>query len=129
MKLVGLVGLASGGLIALMVTLRPEGLTSPSWVVYLTASAFVLAGGTALARAYQRNALAEACVCFLLGTMLLIELWITFAPRPQCTGGIAGLGFFTSDMSCRVAFGLGSVVVAVMLFLAVRCSLRRRATG
>ena len=125
----GLLGLAAGGLIALMVTLRPEGLTSPRWVVYLAASAFVLAGGTALARAYQRTTLAEACVCFLLGAMLLIELWITFAPGPQCTGGFAGLGFAASDMSCRVAFGLGSVVVAVMLVLAIRGWLRRRATG
>lgn len=128
MKLVGLAGLAIGGLIALGVTLHPEGLNTPRWVAYLAASAFVFAGCSTFARAYQRAFLAEGCVSLLLTAMLLIGLWIAIAPGArQCVGGIAGLGFAASDTSCRVAFGLGSIVVAVMLFLAVRGWLQRRA--
>lgn len=130
MKLSGLLGLATGTLIALVVTLSPADLQAPRWVAYLAAAAFFLAGASALARAYERPYLAHVCVCLILGTMLVISLWIALGPGPRvCVGGLPGLGFTTSDASCRLAFGLGSMVVGAMLLLAVRSLAQCRATG
>ena len=130
MKLIGLAGLAIGGLIAVVVTLHPEGLNTPRWVAYLASSAFALAGCSSLAHGYKRASLAEGCVALVLSAFLIIGLWITFAPGAhQCGGGITGLGFAASDASCRVAFGIGSIVVGVMLFFAVRGLLQRRPAG
>ena len=130
MKLVGLAVLAIGGLLALEITLRPEALNAPRWVAYLAASVFALAGGSLIARGFKRASIAEGCVALLLCAFLLIGLWIALGPGARsCSGGLPGLAITATGASCRLAFGSGAIVVAVMLGLAVRGWLRRRAAG
>jgi hypothetical protein len=124
----GIVMLLVGAFVASMVTLRPEGLKAPAWVAYLGAGVFVVAGATALARARQWSRLADGMVCVLLAAMLAIGLWVALGPGARrCVAGVSGSGGTIPEVACRSAFGLGALVVGVMLAIAVRGWLRRRA--
>jgi hypothetical protein len=123
----GVVMLLAGAFVAAMVTLHPQGLKAPAWVAYLAAGVFVLAGATALARARQWSVLADGMVCVLLAAMLAIGLWVALGPGGRrCVAGASGAGGTIPEMACRSAFGLGALVVGVMLAIAVRGWLRRR---
>jgi hypothetical protein len=125
----GGVALGASALLASLVALHPEGLRAPAWVAYAASIAFALAGLVSLARATQRQSLARALVCWLLGVVLLIELWVALAPGPaRCVAWVAGLGI-PSQLACRSAFGLGALFLGGMLAMAVRDWRRRRSEG
>ena len=112
--------------VAFAVTLYPERLNAPAWIAYVAAAVFAIGGATALARAYGRQSLANVLVCLVLAGMLVIGSWIALGPGARaCVGGVAGTGVPVSELACRSAFGVGALVVAGMLVLAVR-GLRRR---
>lgn len=117
------------GSMAVMFTVQPDRLRAPAAVAYGAAAIVALCGGLALARGYRRPALADGLVCAALGGMLLMQLWVALGPGPRnCVGRLHFLapGTPVSDLACRSAFGMGSVVVAGMLVVAVRAWLRRQ---
>ena len=122
--------LAAGLLVCVLVTLYPERLKSPAWVAYLAGLAFVFAGCVSLARAWGRDRLADGIVCLLLAAFTGVELWIAFGSGARhCAGRVALFGFPVSELSCRGAFAIGAILVAVMLAVAVRGLIRQRRTG
>lgn len=128
----GAMALAAGVVVAVVVTAYPENLRAPAWVAYL-ASALAAAGGAiSLARGFARPALADAFACLFLAGALAMELWIAIGPGPRhCLGriGASGPGAAASELACRSAFGLGAVLVAAMLVMAIRGLLRRLRRG
>ena len=130
LKVAGATAIGAAVLIAVAVTWHPEGLKAPAWVAYGAAMAFVLAGASALARAFQRESLAYGLVCWLLAALFVLELWIAFGPGArQCVVRISGLAGFPADVACRSVFGLGALLVGAMLLFAVRGWLNRRSEG
>lgn len=127
MKVMGWIALAAGALVSVLVAIHPEGLNAPAWIAYLAAGAFLLAGGSMLARAYRHAALAETFACMVLGAMLSVELWVAFGPGArEC---VSGFGAAVGESVCRTVFGAGSVLVAGILVLAVRRWLKHRSVG
>lgn len=121
LKVAGGFALGAAVLIAVAITVHPDGLNAPAWVAYVAAVSFGLAGVSALAEAFRHTSLACGLACCLLCALLLIEFWVAFGPGArQCTIRIPGLAAFPSDLGCRSAFGLGALVVGVMLVLAIR---------
>ena len=121
LKLAGSAAIGAAVLIAVAVTMHPEGLKTPAWVAYLAATSFGLAGLSAWAGAYQRRSLAYGLVCWLLAAMFFIELWVAFGPGERlCLATIPGVAGFAAGSGCRAAFGLGALLVGAILVLAVR---------
>jgi hypothetical protein len=121
LKVAGGFALGAAVLIAVAITVHPDGLNAPAWVAYVAAASFGLAGLSALAQAFRRISLAYGLVCWLLCALLLIELWIAFGPGArQCTIRVPGLASLPADLGCRSVFGLGALLVGVMLVLAIR---------
>jgi hypothetical protein len=117
----------AGAMLAIAITLYPEGLAAPAWVAYTCTSLFGVAGAIVLARSYERPLLADGLVCVLIAAMLVVELWIALGPGGRhCTGGFTGA---VSEPTCRWVFGLGTPLVGFMLWVAVRGWLRRRSAG
>jgi hypothetical protein len=110
------------------VALHPEALRTPAWVAYVAAAVFVCGGAVALARGYSKPAAAEAFVCLLLAGMFAIAAWISVGPGSrQCVASGSSGG--VPELACRSAFGVGALVLAAMLLLAVRGWLRRSSAG
>jgi len=121
LKTAGYSALGVAVLIAVSVTLHPEKLNAPAWVAYAAALSFALAGFSALAQAFKHKSLAYGLTCWILAAMFLVELWVAFGPGTrQCALRVPGLADFPANLGCRFAFGLGALLVGVMLVLAVR---------
>jgi hypothetical protein len=106
----------AGGITAAFIYRRPDLLHAPAWVAYTACAAFVLAGlaiiadGTALRSTHAW--LAVACTAALL----VPGAWVAFGPGVrQCSVSIPFFSTVGSELLCRGAFGLGSVIVAAML--------------
>jgi hypothetical membrane protein len=128
LKLAGAALLVCGSLVAVLVALHPEGLRAPAWVAYLAAAVFACGGAVALARACSKPSAAEAFVCLVLGGMLAIAAWISIGSGSrQCVASGSGAG--VPELACRSAFGVGALVLAGMLLIAVRGWLRRSSAG
>jgi hypothetical protein len=128
LKFAGAALLVLGVLVAVLVTLHPEGLKAPAWVAYLAAAVLVCGGGTALARVFGNPSLADALVCLLLGGMLAMAAWISLgAGARQCVAGASRDA--VSELACRSAFGVSALVLGAMLLVAVRSWLRRGSAG
>ncbi|MFZ2236698.1 MAG: hypothetical protein WBP11_04105 [Dokdonella sp.] len=114
---------AAVGLIAAYAIYSDQGsLQVPLWVAMLACSCFVLAG---LALALRDSAFASAyrwTVVILLLCMTIIPAWISFASsNRQCR---ARLLFLEGPTDCRVAFGVSTVLIVVVLPVAIRLALR-----
>jgi len=121
----GLVAIAAGVLAAAMIYLRPETLNVPAWVAYVACAAFVFAGLAIIAHEFALHRthawLAVACVA----SLGVPGAWAAFGPgKRECS--VSGPFFSSggSDLVCRGAFGLGAVIVAVLLVWMVWRALR-----
>ncbi|WP_298210697.1 hypothetical protein [Acidovorax sp.] len=126
-KLAAFIALLLGVALAVLINLYPEHLKAPAWIAYLAAGIFSLAGATGIARAYGHHNLADGLICLVLGGMLTMLLWISLGPGPRhCTSSVGGLPFAASEIACRSAFGIGALLVAFMLAIAVSGMCKRR---
>ena len=125
-KIVSFAAILLGAVVAILVTLHPEQLKAPAWIAYLAAAIFSLAGVTGLARAHHRNRLADTLICLVLGGMFLMSLWISLGPGPRnCKINLAGID---PELGCRSAFGLGAILIGLMLAIALT-GIRRNASA
>ncbi len=133
MRCAGAALLVLAASLAAAVTLHPAGLKAPLWVAYMAIAVLALAGALALARSRGRHLLADALACAVLGSLLLMGVWVALGPGPrQCVSRIPSTGVAVSAVSetaCRSAFGVGALLVAGMLVIAVRGLLQRRSAG
>jgi hypothetical protein len=114
--------------------LSPEGLNAPFWVAAVAVSAFIFAGISISARALRigwLNALANIAV---VGALATPGFWILLDPGPKrCSGGVSLFAFGTGggwfgaagDLTCRLAFGAGAILTALVAIALVVSTLRR----
>jgi cytosine/uracil/thiamine/allantoin permease len=121
-QLIGAVAAVAVGLVVgSMIYLHPEGLRVPAWVAYVAATAFVFTGVCLLAGAAEINWLQRWLGIAVTLSLLVISLWIAFGPgERECSMSIPFLQTAVADGLCRGAFGIGALLVALLLGLLVR---------
>jgi sulfite exporter TauE/SafE len=109
---------AMGVAVAVLMNLRPDGLAVPYWVAMLACLCFVFAGIALATQDRSSKILYQSAVLALLAAMTAIPAWISFGPGDrQCS---ANLVFLTGEPACRIAFGLSTLVMLLVLAIAVK---------
>lgn len=131
------VGLGVGGVglaMIILITVSPEGLNAPYWVAIAACGAFVFAGLSIIAHALgwsMVNALSNVLIVAALATP---GFWIMLDPGPKaCTGGFSflagGLGLSAGgaapDWQCRLVFGAGAVITALIGVAMITVAVKR----
>ena len=115
---------ALGLLLLALMAAFPERLKVPPPIGYLAASTFVLAGLLAVANVFCGRKVRAWLAVLLLACMVLPSAWIAVGPGPRSCSFKLGLLFgFTDGGTCRLAFGIGSVLGLVLVFIALRQAL------
>ncbi|MGE5640288.1 MAG: hypothetical protein ACM30H_09340 [Clostridia bacterium] len=115
---VGLFGFA-------MVFLHPENLRAEAWVAYAGMAAFVLAGASLLFREYGARRAGEWLTLATVLGMLVVSAWISFGPGPRnCTALLFFINTAAAEWACRGAFGVGTLLLVVVLAMVARRLLR-----
>lgn len=104
----------------------PAGLRAPTGVLYLAAGTCAAAAGTLLLQVLGRGR-GQAVAAFLMGAgMTGLTGWVAFGAGPRhCQAAIGGFGFVPSELVCRTAFGVGTLLLGVVAWLMLRPLLRR----
>jgi hypothetical protein len=122
-----LMSTVAGLLTAAMITLHPGGLNVPPWVAYAACATFVFAGLTTVAHEFALHRMHAWLVIASVVSLLVPGTWVAFGPGArECSVSGPFLSGMGSDLVCRVAFGLGAVIVAALLVWIVRRTLRQR---
>jgi len=101
----------------------PENLRAPMWVGLAAAGSFAAAGVAIAAEELRAPRVGRYALLGLLLAMLAPPAWIAFGPGPRaCSDGIGvgGLSFGAwpaPDLGCRFAFGVGAILLALMLLV------------
>jgi len=124
-QLIGaVIAIASGLTAGVLIRLHPEGLHAPAWVAYVAASAFVLAGLCLVAGAFAQAWLLRWLGIAVTLSLLAVSSWLAFGPGERtCSMSIPFFRALAPDALCRGAFGLGAILVALLLVLVVRRAL------
>lgn len=113
---VGLALVILGILGALLIHSHPQALQAPAWVAYTATASFVLAGVAVFLHASASRRVYAWLMAALLGVMSLIPAWVALGPgERQCWSALLPIG----ELGCRVAFGVGAVVMLGAVALAV----------
>jgi hypothetical protein len=114
----------SGLLMAWLVQHHPERLRAPMWIAMCACASFVIAGVAMALHPFVSATFYRWLMVALLSVMGAIPLWIALGPgdRTACRSNVP---FLSGEAGCRVMFGVGGVLVALMLCVAVMQALRR----
>lgn len=114
------------GLLAAYAIYSDQGsLQVPLWLAMLACGSFVLAG---LALALRESGFAAAyrwTVVLLVLCMTIIPAWISFASDNRYCR--ARLVFLEGPTGCRIAFGVSTVLMVLLMLVALRQALRGKA--
>jgi len=124
-QLIGAVtAVAAGLIVGFMIHLHPENLRVPSWVAYVAASAFVFAGLCLFAGAAEVSWLQRWLGIAVTLCLFVVSLWVAFGPgERECSVSIPFLQTLAPDALCRGVFGIGALLVALLLGLFARRAL------
>ncbi|MGD8276714.1 MAG: hypothetical protein PVH00_01755 [Gemmatimonadota bacterium] len=135
-RLIGsLIAIAAGGFIVAIaldvIHAPPESFHAPRWVVAAAGSVFVLAGILLLAGDGD-SGFRRFMVAVLVTVFALPFDWVAFGPGPREFSGSAGVGGVgvagrVGELSGRVVFGIGAVVLDLLALFAWIRFLRRLA--
>lgn len=117
-------GLATGWL----VHAHPEALRVPAWVAYVACAAFVVAGLlVAAGEGRAMRPLRDWLAVLLLVALFVPGAWVAFGPGPRaCRVSLPLMASAAGEVLCRGAFGLGAILMGVMVAWALRLALRPR---
>jgi hypothetical protein len=109
-----------GLLTAALIALHPEKLHVPAWVALAAVSTFPLAGVVLLLQSCGAKRVAGWLGLLLVAGLLVPGFWIAFAPGPRdCTISIVGISGAGSELACRIGFGIGELLGALVLALLI----------
>ena len=105
-----------GTAVAILIYLQPEQLAAPMWVAMLACLCFVFAGAAMSIRPESNPLLHQCMVLAILLAMTAIPAWIALGPgERQCTSNVP---FFNGSGSCRVVFGVSTLLMLLVLGVA-----------
>jgi len=110
----------------------PENFHAPRWVVGVAGSIFLLGGfAPIVSRLGPNSVLSRNFFLLFVGAFASVFNWIAFGPGPrQFSGGVSvgsiASGGAASEMSGRIAFGIGAVLLDVLLLATLWGLVRRR---
>ena len=120
----GLIAMSLG--FGALIYFQPQQLNAPAWVAYAAASAFLLAGLQVLAGTEKAGPLQDWLAVALILALLLPGAWVAFGGgNRQCEVTLPFIAF-TSEGSCRVAFGVGALLGLAVFMLFIRRALNRQ---
>lgn len=115
---------------ATLIYLHPEHVLVPSWVAYAACGAFVLAG---LALVAQSASYFRGCrwlIVALVGSMRVPRLWAALGASSQsCSAAVLGHVFIPTELACRRAWGISSLLLTAVFILAVRWAVAARSNA
>jgi hypothetical protein len=104
-----------------MVHAHPEGLHAPAWVAYTAAGTFVLAGASVGTAALGAARLSRWLGVGVIGGLFSVTAWIAFGPGArECSMSFGVFRNLATDAVCRTAFGVGTLLLALVLALVLR---------
>ncbi len=112
----------SGLVTATMMYVRPERLRVPLWLGLVACACFVIAGLTVILYPFVSAKTYRWFIVILLTAMTVLPLWVALAPGARMCRKIP---FIASDVSCRIAFGVGGIALLFMLGIALFQAFRR----
>ena len=87
----------------------------PLSIGYLSAGTFVLAGAALLLQAGGRERVASVFSFLTIAALAVVGGWIGFGPGPRgCEASLGGLPFLPEELVCRIVFGTGAVLTALI---------------
>jgi len=126
-KCTGLSMVALASLLAFLVAQHPEQARVPLWVIWYCCAAFASAGVTIAVYSATAPIAYRWSVVATLACMFLVPAWIALSPTSRhCTSNIPLLA---SELSCRLSFGVGALLLAFMLAIALLKALRSKNTA
>ena len=113
--------------------LRSSDINGPPWLGLVAGGVFILAGlALLLGDGKQRAANSPRAFLFvgtIYGCFAAIANWIAFGPGPRaCTVSFAGFFFdgpLSGELSCRIGFGIGAVMLNGCLLLMAGAALEK----
>ncbi|HWA19739.1 MAG TPA: hypothetical protein VG757_12160 [Devosia sp.] len=111
----GILSLAIGLAILLMINLDPSGAEAPLWVVNAAVSSFVFAGIALIANSFGFPLVGRFAAAAVAWMLAIPGLWIMLDGQgAQCSasislGGLSAAGSAASGL-CRTVFGMGGVI-------------------
>lgn len=126
----GLFSLGLGLFLMYVVWSAAPGLRVPPVIGYLAASTFALAGATLLLQSRGRHRAALVATFLLVAALAGVGGWIGFGPGSRSCGGELGvLTFIPGETLCRVVFGGGAVLTAMIALVILRSLLHKADEG
>jgi hypothetical protein len=111
----GLFCIGTGLVLMTIMGWNQASLRVPTFIGYLAAGTFVLAGATLLLQAGGRDRIASVFSFLTIAGLALVGGWVGFGPGPRgCEASVGGLSFLPEEMVCRVVFGTGAVLTGLI---------------
>ena len=109
------------------------GINGPAWLGVVAGGVFI-AGGLAIVSGPSMPLLTHLFAIGIVGGLAVIGNWIAFGVGERtCQGSIFLVGFGgaaqSSDLGCRIPFGLGAIIVNAFVVYAVVSLLQRTSGG
>lgn len=95
--------------------LKPEGLKVPVYIAIIALVVFFVVGLAILLHGRVTNERYHNLIQSIILLMSVIPLWIAFDPaEKQCR---VNLILVSSDLSCRIGFGIGALILVIIFIL------------
>ncbi len=121
----GCAAIAVGAFGIVMIALHPENARSPAWVAYAAVSAFIFAGASLLATEFAGKRAGDWIGLLAVVALLATAAWVSFGPGPRnCKALLFFVSATVGDWACRGAFGLGTLLLVVILAMMARRLIR-----
>ena len=104
---------------------------APRWIVTIIGVIFSIAGISVTGALKGKKVLTHLTGLVMYVAFLIISVWITFGPgERKCSSSINGIvNQSTSELSCRVVFGVGFVLLVILFIYIVRNEFKKTSTG
>lgn len=108
-----------------MISVSPEGLNAPMWVVQIACAAFVFAGLSMLGQVFGLTILSRLSALGVVYCLCAPGMWIAFDPLPKdCSVSTAFFATTGTDILCRTVFGAGAVITLICALAATWGAIR-----
>lgn len=121
-RLLGLCFIGLALATAWLVHAHPDRLRAPAWLAWLACGALGLAGAAVLLHGVLSPRIHAGVMAVLLAMLTAVPGWIAWGPGERSC--VASARMVAGESRCRLVFGAGALVLAVMAGVATRQAIR-----